>query len=70
MCDIIGVKDNKFQWIEEPYPIPVLNFYTDSSWNHLNDWFQYEENYRLLEEEEATEFHIYLKGAGHFTYVI
>ncbi|WP_455717961.1 hypothetical protein [Anaerosporobacter sp.] len=67
MCDIIGVKDNAFVWNEEPYPVPVLNVYSDSSWKNLGNWSQYEENYKMLTDESVVEEHIYMKGAGHMT---
>ena len=67
MCDIIGVKDNTFLWKEEPYPVPVLNVYSDSSWKNLSKWTQYEENYKMLSDDRVVEEHIYIQGAGHMT---
>ena len=38
--DITGVQGGEFVWLAEPYPVPVLNVYSDTSWNHLDEWSQ------------------------------
>lgn len=67
MFDIIGVKNGTFIWNEKPYPLPVLNIYSENSWSHLNDWPQYAANARLLYEEQPDIFNVYLKGAVHLS---
>ena len=67
MCDIVGVADGEFVWNEEPYPVPVLNIYSDSSWSHLNEWPQYAANAKLLMDTEAKAYSVHLEGAGHLT---
>lgn len=67
LCDIKGVKNNKFDFEGEKYPIPVLNVYSDSSWEHLGDWPQYAENHALLTTAYPTAFNAHITGAGHFT---
>ena len=64
--DIEGTKDGEFVWNEKPYPIPVLNVYTES-WNHLGEWKQYAENYALLSDTAATAFNVYISGAVHLS---
>ncbi|NLG96050.1 MAG: alpha/beta hydrolase [Chloroflexi bacterium] len=66
MFDIVGTKDGEFVWNEEPYPIPVLNVYTES-WDHLDEWKQYARNYALLSDTGATAFNVYIRGAVHLS---
>ena len=67
MCDIKGVKNDQFIFIDELYPVPVLNVYSDSSWSHLHQWSQYAENYALLASTNSTAFNVHIKGVGHLT---
>lgn len=67
MCDITGVENGEFVFIDEVYPVPVLNVYSDSSWSHLSEWPQYAENYTLLSDSDATAFNVCISGVGHFT---
>lgn len=67
MDDIKGVVDNEFVFTYETYPVPVLNVYSDASWSHLSEWTQYEENYALLSDKDATAFNAYIKGVGHLS---
>ncbi|PKN99329.1 MAG: alpha/beta hydrolase [Chloroflexi bacterium HGW-Chloroflexi-4] len=67
MYDIIGVENEAFVWNEQPYPLPLINIYSDSSWNHLNDWPQYALNARLLSEPTPDTFNFYLQGAVHLS---
>lgn len=48
LYDIVGVENNEFVWLDEAYPVPVLNIYSDASWNHLSEWTQYARNDELL----------------------
>ena len=67
MCDIKDIDEqNHFVFETSDYPIPVLNIYSDSSWSHLNEWPQYEENYRLLQIESSTVKNVHISGTGHF----
>lgn len=67
LYDITGVKNDQFVLIDQVYPIPVLNIYSDSAWNHLSEWTQYARNYALFSDSEATVFNLHLPGAGHFS---
>jgi dienelactone hydrolase len=67
MYDITGVKNNQFQWNDQVYPVPVLNIYSDSAWDHLSEWTQYARNYALFSDSEATVFNLHLIGGGHFS---
>lgn len=67
MWDIKGVEDGEFVFTDEIYPVSVLNVYSDSSWSFLSEWPQYEENYALLSDTNATAFNVHISGVGHFT---
>lgn len=67
MADIEGVADGRFVWNPDPYPIPVLNVYTDSAWEHLSGWPQYARNFDLLDDPSAVNVHISDVGHLHLT---
>jgi pimeloyl-ACP methyl ester carboxylesterase len=67
LYDIAGVENDKFTWTDQLYPVPVLNVYSDSSWEHLSEWAQYARNYELLSAAPETAISLYLPGAGHFS---
>ena len=67
MCDIEGVKDGEFVFIDKIYPVPILNVYSDDGWRILKDRPQYAENYALLSNTNATAFNAHIKGVGHLT---
>lgn len=67
LYDIRGVENDEFVWFEEPYPAPVLNIYSDSSWSHLSAWPQYARNAELLSNPSETTISLHFPGAGHFS---
>jgi dienelactone hydrolase len=67
MCDILDVIDNEFIFNDESYPTPVLNIYSDSSWEHLNEWPQYKQNYNYLINPTTHNFNIHIEGAYHLS---
>lgn len=68
LCDIRGIDtDGNFIFEQSEYPVPVLNVYSDASWEHLREWKQYEENARLLNMESDDIQNVYLSGIGHFS---
>ena len=67
LYDIVGVENEEFIWIDQPYPIPVLNMYSDDSWEHLSEWEQYSRNYDFVSNAPETVFNLYLPGRGHFS---
>jgi dienelactone hydrolase len=67
MCDVVGVASGEFVWNEEPYPVPVLNIYSGSSWSRLNELPQYAVNAKLLQDTEAVAYNVYMRGAGHLS---
>ena len=67
LYDIIVVQANDFFWNNDEYPIPVLNIYTDGTYNKLASLSQYQKNYKYLITPRNDTFSIYLKGTGHFT---
>ncbi|MGL6197932.1 MAG: alpha/beta hydrolase family protein [Lachnospiraceae bacterium] len=68
LCDIQGVNDDgSFAFDESSYPVPVLNVYSDASWEHLQEWKQYKINAKMLESESADIQNVHLTGIGHFS---
>ncbi len=67
LYDIVGVENNEFIWLDEAYPAPVLNIYSDSSWERLSEWAQYGRNAEFLSEPPIDTFNLHLSGAGHFS---
>jgi len=67
LYDIVGVENGEFVWLDQPYPAPVLNIYSDSSWSHLAEWPQYARNYAMLSDVPPTAISLHLPGAGHFS---
>lgn len=67
LYEIVGVEQDEFLWLDEEYPVPVLNIYSDSSWSHLSEWAQYARNAALLTNAPQTAISLYLPGAGHFS---
>ncbi len=65
MADILGASNGEFVWDKTPYPVPVLNIYSDSSWSHLAEWPQYAENNFLLTGQNPTAYNVHLQGALH-----
>lgn len=67
LCDIQGVDSSNFIFEQSEYPVPILNVYSDASWEHLREWKQYAENARLLDMESNDIQNVYLSGIGHFS---
>jgi pimeloyl-ACP methyl ester carboxylesterase len=67
MCDILGVDEQGFVFEQNIYPIPVLNIYSDSTWDHLSSWPQYKQNHAFLSEISSDIENVHMSGAGHFS---
>lgn len=65
MFDIRGVENGEFVLTREPYPVPVLNVYSDSAWSHLSEWPQYAVNDALLSDDHPATFNVHISGLGH-----
>jgi pimeloyl-ACP methyl ester carboxylesterase len=65
LYDIVGVEDGEFVFVNAVYPTPVLNVYSDDSWDDLAEWAQYARNYALLSDPDATAFNLHISGVGH-----
>jgi dienelactone hydrolase len=65
LYDIVGVEDGEFVFVDADYPTPVLNVYSDDSWDDLADWAQYARNDALLSDTDATAFNVHISGVGH-----
>lgn len=67
LYDIVGVENDEFIWIDQPYLVPVLNIYSYGAWDHLSEWAQYARNYHFLSNTPETVYNLYLPGRGHFS---
>lgn len=65
MTEIAGADAGGFVWNGERYPVPLLSIYSDSAWDHLNEWPQYAQNYRQLIAPDPDVFSEHLAGVGH-----
>lgn len=65
LYDIKGVKNQTFIFDDSPYQCPLLNIYTDSTYSHLAERKEYQNNVKFLNCENCTN--IYYHGAGHLT---
>lgn len=65
LYDIVGVEDGEFVFVNQDYPIPILNVYSDDSWAHLAEWPQYARNNTLLAGSNPTAFSVHIDGVGH-----
>ena len=65
MYDIKEVINGQFLFDETPYPVPILNIYSDSGWKLVKQRGQYAENDDLLRSERADVHNTYLSGANH-----
>lgn len=66
-CDILDVKDNQFRYVQEDYPLPVLNIYSDSLWTRLPSMAgtEYDTNVKMLNAPSAKWISVHIDGAGH-----
>lgn len=65
LYDIKGVQDGKFVFDSRDYDIPLLNVYSDSSFPHLRELPQYENNVKFLAPGAANCTNLHYEGVGH-----
>ncbi len=65
LCDLLDVRDDEFVLDLSPYPVPLMQIYTDSAWDRLDDWPQYAGNARLLSEQDDQTYSLHMEGMGH-----
>lgn len=65
MTEIVGIDGDGFEWSDQPYLVPLLNVYSDSSWNHLGERPQYAQNYRQLHTPDPDVYSEHLVGVWH-----
>lgn len=66
MYDVQGVEDGKYVFNPVPYPVPVLNVYSDTAWKSMKHWALYAVNAALLESGRADVVNAHISGIGHF----
>ncbi len=65
LADIVGVAGGEFVIDAAPYPVPVLNVYTDDTWGRLAELPQYAGNVALLGRQDAQVSNVHIAGARH-----
>lgn len=66
-CDILDVNDNQFRYVQEDYPLPVLNIYSDALWPRLPNMAgtEYDTNVKMLNHPSEKWVSVHIEGAGH-----
>ena len=67
LFDIVAVENGEFIWCDAIYQVPILNVYSDSSWDNLSKWPQYARNDAYLTDSNPTISNLYFPGAGHYS---
>lgn len=65
--DILDATDSELTFIQEDYPVPVLNFYFDSIWHQHPDHrgTEYDTNAKLLSSDSEQFVNVHIPGTGH-----
>lgn len=64
--DITNINENNtYDFTNEPYPVPLLNIYSDSIWNVLDELALYEQNWKYLNAENGQYKTVHIMGSGH-----
>ena len=54
-----------YEFISEPYPIPMLHVYSDAIWPVIDEALLYEQNWNYLHSEDPIYRHVHIQGSGH-----
>ncbi|MBX3142724.1 MAG: hypothetical protein KF813_03125 [Trueperaceae bacterium] len=66
LADLVGVVDGEFVIDPSPYPVPVLNVYSDDTWGRLSELPQYAGNVALLaSREDVVAENVHIEGSRH-----
>jgi len=65
--DLVGVLDGTFVLATEPYPVRVLNLYSDATWSRLDELPQYAGNVLLLTAGPGMAVNHHVVGANHLS---
>ncbi len=66
LADLVGVVDGEFVIDTSPYPVPVLNVYSDDTWGRLSELPQYAGNVALLAgRDDAVAVNVHIEGSRH-----
>ncbi len=66
MVDILDVEKGEFVWNDQPYPVPMLNVYSDSVSPVLDTDRRYAQNKRYALNEDRVAFY-HISGSNHYT---
>ena len=63
--DITGIENNKYTFVDEKYPLPVLHIYSDAIYDRLSEITTYDMNYRLIKANNPKYRNVRISGVGH-----
>lgn len=64
--DIMEInQDNTYEFTQAPYPLPLLNIYSDAIWTDLEESTLYEQNWNYVQMENDQYQSVYIEGSGH-----
>lgn len=64
--DIMGInEDNTYEFTNEPYPVPMLNIYSDSTWDVLDELTLYTQNWNYINSKNDQYQNVHIEGSGH-----
>lgn len=58
-------EDGTYEFTDEPYPLPMLNIYSDTTWDVLDDWVLYEQNLYYVSNQNEQYQNAHIVGSGH-----
>lgn len=65
MGDLSEAEDGGFVLVSKPYPVPVMNVYSDDTWWRLDELPQYAGNLALRQLDGAGAREVHLPGTNH-----
>lgn len=65
MYDIKGTTDGEFIFDDRDYTVPLMNIYSDSAYDHLQEWDQYRNNAMFIDGGNPLYTNIHYEGIGH-----
>lgn len=63
--DIEAVEETEYIFTDEPYPLPVLHFYSDALWGQMDAITTYARNQEYIDHPGNQFTNIHIAGSGH-----
>ncbi|TVP94558.1 MAG: alpha/beta hydrolase [Acholeplasmatales bacterium] len=67
LCDIERVEDGAFIYKAPHLRAATFHLYSDTIYDTLSDWPQYERNLEMIALNDANHQHLRIQGSGHFS---